>query len=321
MLSRVADNLYWMARYLERAQHTARLLDVTLDLVPDRSAGAVTRSWEKLFASLHLAIPENLPMKGRPITQMLALDTESEPSIVHHVASARDNARQVRELISSEMWEQINRLYLDLQKASMDRVWAAPHEFFHTVKQGAHLFQGITDSTMDRSEGWHFIQLGQYIERAGNVAALLSAHLAHEAAGEVLLHASDLYLEWLGLLRSCTAFEAYCKVYSADLRFEEIAEFLLLNDSFPFSINFAASMLQSALEDIADTTDTRRHNPILRRIGRLKATLDYEQIDDLLAADLSTTLLTIQSQCAQIHTDIFHAYIAYPVEEKLTTTI
>ena len=126
-------------------------------------------------------------------------------------------------------------------------------------------------------------------------------------------------LEWLGLLRSCTAFEAYCKVYSADLRFEEIAEFLLLNDSFPFSINFAASMLQSALEDIADTTDTRRHNPIVRRIGRLKATLDYEQIDELLAADLSTTLLAIQSQCAQIHTDIFHAYIAYPVEEKLTT--
>ena len=244
MLSRVADNLYWMARYLERAQHTARLLDVTLDLVPDRSAGAVTRSWEKLFASLHLTIPEGLPLKGRPITQMLALDAESDPSIVHHIASARDNARQVRELISSEMWEQINRLYLDLQKASMDRVWAAPHEFFHAVKQGAHLFQGITDSTMDRGEGWHFIQLGQYIERAGNVAGLLSAHLADEAAGEALPHASDLYLEWLGLLRSCTAFEAYCKVYSADLRFEEIAEFLLLNDSFPFSINFAASMLR-----------------------------------------------------------------------------
>ena len=101
MLSRVADNLYWMARYLERAQHTARLLDVTLDLVPDSSAGAVTGSWEKLFASLHLTIPEGLSLKGRPITLMLDLDAESDLSIVHHIASARDNARQVRELIST----------------------------------------------------------------------------------------------------------------------------------------------------------------------------------------------------------------------------
>jgi uncharacterized alpha-E superfamily protein len=318
MLSRVADNLYWMARYLERAQHTARLLDVTLDLVPDRSAAAVTRSWERLFASLHLAAPEELPLKGRPITELLALDADGDISIVHHVAAARENARQVRELISTEMWEQINRLYLDLQHARMDRVWAAPHGFFQAVKQGAHLFQGITDTTMTRGEGWHFIQLGQYLERAGNVAALLSAHLDYQTAGAALPHPSDLYLEWLGLLRSCTAFEAYCKVYSADLRFEEIAEFLLLNDSFPFSINFAASMLRTAVESIADTTDTRRNNPILRRIGRLKATLDYEQIDELMAADLGSTLQTIQSQCAHLHADIFQAYIAYPVEAKLT---
>ncbi len=317
MLSRVADNLYWMSRYLERAQHTARLLDVTLDLVPDRSSSAGARAWERLFLSLHLRPAEGLPLKGRPITQLLALDPKSDHSIVHHVAVARDNARQVRELISSEMWELINRLYLDLQRASMEQVWAEPHPFFQAVKQGAHLFQGITDSTMVRDEGWHFIQLGQFIERAGNVAALLSAHVAVEEEGQFSLHASDLYVEWLGLLRSCTAFEAYCKVYSADLQFEQIAEFLLLNDNFPFSVNFAASAMRAALDGIADTTDTRKHNAILRRIGRLKATLDYEQIGDLMAADLRSTLDQIQIQCAQIHNDIFHSYIGYTVDVKL----
>jgi uncharacterized alpha-E superfamily protein len=138
-----------------------------------------------------------------------------------------------------------------------------------------------------------------------------------EESGPTAPHASDLYVEWLGLLRSCTAFEAFCKVYSADLQFEQIAEFLLLNDSFPFSINFAASAMRSAIEGIADTTDTRKHNAILRRIGRLKATLDYEQIGDLLAADLGRTLDAIQLQCAQIHNEVFDNYIAYPVDARL----
>lgn len=318
MLSRVADNLYWMSRYLERAQHTARLLDVTLDMIPERSKDAVDRAWERLFASLHIVPSPDLPLRARPVTEFLAFDADYHSSVVHHIAAARENARQVRELISTEMWEQINRLHLDAQQANIATVWGQSHEFFHAVKQGAHLFQGITDSTMNRGEGWYFIQLGQAIERASNVAALLSAHLEFETPGRPLPHATDLYLERLGLLRSCTAFEAYCKVYSADLRFEEIAEFLLLNDTFPFSVSFAATTMREALNAIAEITDTRKHNPIVRRIGRLKATLDYEQIDELLAADLRSQLESIQAQCAQIHADIYQTYIAYPVDAKLS---
>lgn len=317
MLSRVADNLYWMSRYLERAQHTARLLDVTLDMIPDRSPLAVARAWDKLFISLHIDLPADLALRPRPITNYLALDRESDFSIIHHIATARENARQVRELISTEMWEQINRLHLDVQKATMARVWGQSHEFFAAVKQGAHLFQGITDSTMNRGEGWRFIQLGQTIERAANVAALLQAHL--QPADQPLVHATDQYLEWLGLLRSCTAFEAYCKVYSADLHFKEIAEFLLLNDTFPFSVNFAATMIRSSLDAIADLTDTRKTHVLIRRAGRLKAMLDYEGIDDLMATDLGSYLGEIQAYCARIHVDIHETYIAYPIEEKLTT--
>ena len=135
--------------------------------------------------------------------------------------------------------------------------------------------------------------------------------------GEPLPHAIDLYLDRLSLLRSCTAFEAYCKVYSADLRFEEIAEFLLLNDTFPFSVNYAAIRMSEALHAIAEFTDTRKNNPIVRRVGRLRATLDYGQIDEVTVAELSSLLESIQAQCAQIHADVHQTYIAYPVDEKL----
>ena len=235
------------------------------------------------------------------------------------MTEARENARQVRELISSEMWEQVNRLYLDVQTTNISRIWGQSGEFLFSVKQGAHLFQGITDSTMNRGEGWHFIQLGQYTERAGNVAALLSAHVEEQVdPGQ---HGADQYLELLGLLRSCTAFEAHCKVYSAELQFDEVAEFLLLNDTFPFSVNFAASMMRAALESIADLTDTRRNNPLIRSAGRLKAMLDYEQIDELIAGGLRRHLDTVQILSAQIHSGVHDNYIAYSVEDKLTSLV
>lgn len=315
MLSRVADHLYWMSRYLERAQHTARLLDVTLDMIPDRSPAAATRSWNTLFASLAVEPPGDPPHRPRHITNYLAFDRDGGYSIVHHIAVARENARQVRELISTEMWEQVNRLYLDVLSINIDAVWGQSGEFLNAVKQGAHLFQGITDSTMNRGEGWHFIQLGQYTERAGNVAALLSAHAEDER--QAAHYGADHYLELLGLLRSCTAFEAYCKVYSAELHYAQVAEFLLLNDTFPFSVNFAASRIRAALEAIADSTDTRRNNPLIRRAGRLKAMLDYEQIDELIAGNLRRHLDAVQNLCGQIHSGVHDTYIAYPVEAKL----
>ena len=257
MLSRVADNLYWMARYLERAQHTARLVDVNLDLMPDRSVEATQRAWQNVFAGLRLPAPEKSGFKAYDVTRMLTFDTSHEGSIVSHIDVARENARQVRESISSEMWEQINRLYLDVKNTKLDKIWRGqPHEFFQMVKQGAHLFQGITDSTMNQGEGWHFIRLGQFIERAGNVAALLSVQLSQTPQNGQTTMNTDQYLDWVGLLRCCTAFESYCKVYSADPRYDHIAEFLLLNEEFPFSVHFAVNAMRQALNAIVNITDT-----------------------------------------------------------------
>ncbi|MEI7773053.1 MAG: alpha-E domain-containing protein, partial [Chloroflexales bacterium] len=161
MLSRVADSLYWMSRYLERAEHTARLIAVGLNLMLDQTPQSVGPRWERLLAALRAYPPPSGSGDAYAIARMLTFDTSNEGSIVSCIASARENARQVRELISSEMWEQLNRLYLRVKGSSIDQIWQGePLEFYQDVKEGAHLFQGVTDATMTHGEGWQFIQVG-----------------------------------------------------------------------------------------------------------------------------------------------------------------
>lgn len=319
MLSRVAENLYWMSRYLERAEHTARLVDVTLDLMPDRSAEDNQSAWSRAFSGLKLPQPDFSALDAFQLTQLLTFDTANSGSINAHITAARENARQVREHISSEMWEQINRLYLSIKKTTLKKIWRdQPHEFFQNVKQGTHLFQGIADSTMHHSEGWYFIQTGQFIERAGNIAALLNVYLPEAPNNTQQAVSAGQYLDWVSLLRYCTAFEAYCKVYTAETRFDYIAEFLLLNPEFPHSVHFSVNAIRAALNAIAEATDTPKNNLVNRRVGRLKAMLDYDEIDEVLDSDLRTYLDNIQQQCAQIHNIIYQTYINYPADQKLT---
>lgn len=321
MLSRVADSLYWMARYLERAEHVARLLAVTLDLRLERTEAAHQQAVKNLFDSLQLPLPTHTK-QDKKIAYRLVFDPEANGTVISLISAARENARQVREQISSEMWEQINRLYLELKTTNINKMWAAqPHEFFQMVKDGCHLFRGITDSTMTHGEGWYFIQFGQYLERAINSAHLLEVHF-EQAAPQILNDEfeshSDQYFEWVGLLRFCTAWEAYCKVYTADPKFTEIAEFLMLNETFPHSIHFAVDMMRLAINGIVAETDTSKNSVVIRRIGRLKALLDYEQIDEILADDLSAYLYKIQDHCLQIHTAVYQTFINYPITDKLT---
>jgi uncharacterized alpha-E superfamily protein len=319
MLSRVADNLFWMSRYLERAEHTARVLSVSLDLRLERSPKTIQRSWERLFASLQIEPPEGMNLTPYNITQTLTFDATNLSSIAACVAAARENARQVREQISSEMWEQINRLSLEVKKNNINKMWRGqPHEFFQAVKEGAHLFQGISDSTMSHGEGWHFIQVGQLTERISNVAALLDVYLGEAAPETREQPTPEDYLDWITLLRSCTAFEAYCKIYTADLKFNHIAEFLLLNEQFPHSIHFAVRILERALNSIADATDTRKNTRVYRLPGRLRSTLNYDQIDEVVSNNLHRYLENILALCSQIHAAIYQTYIEYPIEDKLT---
>jgi len=338
MLSRVADCLYWMSRYLERAEHTARLLDVNLDQRLDQSPAMAERRWDRLLVSL--AIPPLAEGMGDAysITETLTCNLTNIASIASCIMSARENARQVREQVNSEMWEQLNRLFLTVRQTSMEGLWqAGPHEFLQAVKEGAHLFQGITDATMSHGEGWQFIQIGRCIERASTTAMLLDAYartlfdparLPHhdegsgEGAGEDgLAGAAPDYLEWVGLLKSCTAFEAYCKVYTATIQPERVAEFLLLNAEFPRSIRFTAAATQAALQAVARRggrhgTGTGRAE---RLAGRLRASLDYAQVDEILTEGIDGYLQSVRQQCLGVHDAIYQTYIAYPVDAALVS--
>jgi uncharacterized alpha-E superfamily protein len=312
MLSRVADSLYWMSRYLERAEHTARLIDVNVLQMLDQSPDAALRRWDWLLASLQLDLSAQARSDAYNLTQALTFDAASGASISACILRARDNARQVREQISSEMWEQINRLYLQVRRATMDEIWQTePHLFFRTVKEGAHLFQGITDATLSYGEGWQFIRVGRSLERAQQTCALLDVHF-RAAQSSVAFD----YLEWVALLKSCTAFEAYCKVYTAEVQPDRVAEFLLLNAESPRSVRFAVDNLQAALQAIARFTGSRHAGRAERLAGRLRAALDYGQIDEIMP-DIHAYLDNIQRQCAQLHTTIHQIYIAYPIEAAL----
>jgi len=313
MLSRVADSLYWMSRYLERAEHTARLVNVNLNLTLDRAPADAARHWGRLLASL--PDPPTWQIRATPdVVERATVDLANRESIAACVGAARENARQVREEISSEMWEEINRLYLAVQKHQpIDSEWTAgTHEFLSATINGVHQIQGVTDATMTHGEGWHYIELGRYLERASATAALLDVQFREAPPDASGLPGVSEFVEWVGLLKSCCAFEAYCRHYTADVRPQRIAEFLVLNPEFPRSIHFAAARVQAALRAVAALTG-RTNGRSERLAGRLLASLDYGQIDELMG-ELPAYLQGIVRQAALINSAVHQQYIAYPID-------
>jgi uncharacterized alpha-E superfamily protein len=331
MLSRVADSLYWMSRYLARAEHTARLIDVNWNLMLDQSPATVGARWLRLQACLMPAPSDpaegDASGKARAISfellthasflACLAAARENTKAIVACLAAARENARQVRELTSSEMWEQLNRLYLRVRRWNPQELWdSAPHEFFTEVMEGAQLFQGLTDGTICHDEGWHFIQLGRSIERAAATAALLDVHFGERLEQPLVPSATDQDLEWIGVLKSCAAFEAFCKVHGAEPRPQRIVEFLLLSADFPHSTRFNVDVVHGSLSAISEATG-RKNDRAERLAGRLGSALRFGQTDEILAAGLHPYLIDVQDQCARIQTAIHEAYVEYPLETVL----
>lgn len=319
MLSRVADSLYWMSRYLERAEHTARLLDLNLNMTLDQSSEVSEQRWRLVMSSLRSAGPEQNPCDVYCLTDHLTFNANNKDSLVSCITAARENASQVREQISSEMYEELNQLYLAVRRARIGDIYWQPHEFYRPVKEGSHLFQGLTDSTMSRGEGWHFIQLGRYIERASATATLLDVNLRALLDSQDQSTGGQDYISWVALLKSCTAFEAYCQTYTADLRPDRIAEFLLLNPYLPRSVRFAAERIEASLQALARLTGSRKTGRAERLAGRLRATLDYSQMDEIMSDNVHSYLENIQRQCAQIHNAVQQQYITYSIEVALAS--
>jgi uncharacterized alpha-E superfamily protein len=301
-----------MSRYLERAEHTARVIKVQLNLMLERETADDDRHWRRMLRSLSIEAKEVKDGEAQAVAKSLIHSTDSRSSIVSCIMSARENSRQVREQISSEMWEQLNRMFHAVKHDDLEEVWDIG-DFLQAVKEGAHLFQGITDSTMAHGEGWQFIQAGRSLERASALSILLGVHF-REFFGR---GSEPEPLEWIGLLRSCTAFEAYCKVYTADLRPDRIAEFLMLSPSFPHSIRFSADALETALKQIGAEVSSRRSARVERIAGRMQATLAFGQIDEIMSGGLQAYLETVLRQCSQAHSALYQTYITYPIEAAL----
>jgi uncharacterized alpha-E superfamily protein len=312
LLSRVADSLYWIARYLERAGHTIRLVDVRLDLELDRRANADGWDFERLCAAVRCDTGAGAPSNPAALVETLVFDASNRGSVLACITAARDNARQVREEISSDMWEQLNALYLRLKQVRGEGTRSArPHYLSRLIIEGVHLFEGVTDATMGHGEGWQLLRAGRFIESAAATASLVDLQFRDAS------HLSPNHVEWVGLLRSCAAFEAYCRCYTADVRPDRVAEFLLLNAEFPRSVRFAAARLESALRAIAQLTGRGVGGRAERLAGRLHASLDYGQVDEILGEDPHAYLEGIVRYCAQIHDAAQQSYISYPIESAL----
>ena len=264
------------------------------------------------MVTLRVAPPPDAPASPAALIDTLIFDLDYPDSVLACVTSARENARQVREEINSDMWEQLNALFLRLKQARTEGIWAGrPHFICRMAIEGVHLFAGVTDATMSHNEGWQYLQAGRYLERAGATAALVDLHFRDDA------RVPPNHAEWVGLLRSCAALEAYCRCYTAYIRPELVAEFLLLNQDFPRSVRFAAACVESSLRAVSQLAGRTSDGRAERLAGRLHASLDYGQVDEILSEDPHAYLESVGRYCAQIHAAAYQSYITYPIDSAL----
>jgi len=309
MLSRVADSLYWMGRYFERADNCARVLDATHSLILSRVDATSDQRWFKALSVMGLQLDDGIPDPQAAIRR-LATDGASRSSVLGCLSASRENASQVREEISAEMWEQINRLYhLAVVLAADASDDESVMRLVTAVREGSYAVHGVSETTMTHGEGWRFVQLGKYTERACAVSMLLDAYFGMAAQAEDL--------DWVALLASCAAFDSYCKVFTADLQPERIVELLLIHPEFPYSVRHSASRMAAALKAITAQSAGRQRARIVRTVGRLQSSLAFMTVPELLAGDLHAFLRGVVEQCRTLHAAVHDAYIDYPIEIAL----
>ena len=295
MLSRTADHLFWMSRYTERAENTARMLDVNYQtsLLP-QSAAVAQVGWEGL-----LSISELMPayqakhgvVTARHVLDFMVRDETNPSSIYSCLQAARENARAVRGALTTEVWETINTTWLDVNKLFKGRDFERdPAQFFEWVKFRSHLSRGVAIGTMLQDESFHFYRMGTFLERADNTARLLDVKF-HAVESDFYGAASAIdqeydFYHWSAILRSVSAFEVYRKVYRDVIRPERVAELLILRPDMPRSLHASMNELVANLALVASNHGSETH----RRAGKLRSDLQYGRIDEILATGLHAYL-------------------------------
>ncbi len=285
MLSRVAEALYWMARYIERSEDLTRLLAVNFNALLETQPDAARKGWEPLvemtgdedlFYSLY---PE---ANARSVSDFMLWNPLNPNAVSACVTRARENARSVREQVSSEMWGQINHLYFLLRDVNREEVLASPSNFFGQVRDGSQAFQGITAATLTHSEPYQFVQLGLHLERADKTARILDAKYVYITGLDP--DSAETSLQLIALLRSCSAFEPFRRTAHGELNSQRVAEYLILDHYFPRAVLFCMNRAMHALEQVGGDGSERMpgtEQPY-RSLGRLRSELEYMSILDVL---------------------------------------
>ncbi len=315
MLSRVADSIYWLNRYVERAENVSRFVEVNLNLLLDSPEG-MTQQWQPIVLTtgdLPLFQQRYGEATAENVLRFLTFDAEYPSSIFSCLCRARENARSVREIISSEMWQQVNAFYLMVTEAAEHlraTDTAALFHFFEEVKQASHLFAGIMDATMSHNEGWHFGQIGRLLERADKTARILDVKyfILLPSVRDVGTTLDEL--QWIALLKSASAYEMYRKRGMHRISPQSVADFLILDGEFPRSIRFCIIEAERSLHKITGTPLGSWRATVERTLGRLRADLDYITIDEIIQFGMHEFLDDLQTRMNNVGEKIFETFFA-----------
>jgi uncharacterized alpha-E superfamily protein len=320
MLSRVAENLYWVSRNIERAENLARLLGVGFDLELD-SAGLAPGGQGDGPLERVLTILANRDAYERAhgpadrnrdaMLRFLTFEGKHAHSIIGMVARARENARGVQESISAEAWSHVNRLYLYLSGAKAQRRFeASPVRFFEGIKQSCILFDGLIDSTLPRNEVFYFLQLGRYLERVDTISRIIAAESRELYETETGTGPPLRLVHWTSLLQSCSAYDAYLRMFQDAIDPQNVVRYLVLDPDFPRAVRFCVTRCRDSLHEISGGDVDGYGSEAERRLGRLDGELRYIDVDEIFDRGLASYLSGLQEACNRIGDEIHHTYFA-----------
>ena len=322
MLSRVANHIYWLGRYLERAENYARFIDVNFNLMQDLPID-MKEQWMPLVAAtgdLPLYNTYNEDFDSKRVLFFLAFDIRNPNSMLSAVRNARENARIIRENLSKETWEKCNELHYMMQDGLEKRIWKKedPRAFFEKVKNQILLLYGIADSSLARTETWYFRQLGQFLERADKTSRILDVkyHILLPSQDEIGTPLD--FLHWMALLKSVTAFNTYRREYG-NIAPANVVEFLVLNKFFPRSIYYCIKEAESCLHHISGNLAGGYLNSSERAIGELRSKLEFADVGEIISFGLHEYLDDFQIRLNSISNHINSNF--FTIRDNFTTQI
>ena len=317
MLSRVADSIYWMSRYVERCENLARFVEVTFTVMLDLP-GRENEQWLPLISTTGDSewFEEHYGIANRDnVVKFLTFDMNYGGSILASLRAARENARSVRDAIPSEVWELLNQFYYRVKDASKDpsTVLQSPLEFYNDNKWSSHLFKGTLDASMSHEEGWHFAQLGRYLERADKTTRMVDVQYYR-----LLPHVHDVGtplddLQWSALLHTVSGFEMYRKRYH-QITPQRVVSFLILDRFFPRAVMHCIDSANLSLHAISGSSVDSFCNLAEQRMGRLRNELAFMRTEEIISMGLHEFVDSLQTKMNKIGDAIFHTFIAIDPE-------